>query len=247
MTCELWQSKLDAYVDDICPPDERDTFEQHLRSCQSCSAETLNRLQMKRAVRAAALRYTPSPDFRLRVEKSIQSKQRPAWRFGPLPWATAFVASLLLIVVSAGLWTRHTSRDQALAQLVDLHVATLASANPVDVVSTDRHTVKPWFQGKLPFAFNLPELENSQYKLIGGRLVYIGHKPAAQLLLELHKHELSVFIVQGSDGAAKPAGTRENGFNVEAWTRDNLRYVIVSDAASADVHALGELFRAAPL
>ncbi len=247
MTCDSWQSKLDAYVDESCPPDERDALEKHLRTCQSCSAEALGRLQMKRAVRAAAARYTPSPEFRLRVEKSVQSKRKPQWALSLVPWATALAAALLFVVLPSALWMRHSSHEQALAQLVDLHVATLASANPVDVVSTDRHTVKPWFQGKLPFTFNLPELENSQYKLVGGRLVYFDHRPAAQLLYELHKHELSVFIVQGSGSTGTPASVRENGFSIENWTRDGLHYVVVSDAAPSDVHALGELFRATPM
>jgi anti-sigma factor RsiW len=247
MTCDSWQNTLDAYVDESCPPDERDAFEEHLRTCQSCSTEALGRLQMKRAIRAAASRYTPPPEFRLRIEKSIQAKQKPRRISALLPWVTAFAAALLLVVLPLALWMRHSSRDQALAQLVDLHIATLASANPVDVVSTDRHTVKPWFQGKLPFTFNLPELENSQYKLLGGRLVYFNHRPAAQLLFELRKHELSVFIVQGNDGSVAPVNARENGFSTESWTHDNLRYVVVSDAAPADVHALGELFRNASL
>jgi anti-sigma factor RsiW len=247
MTCELWQSKLDAYVDESCPPDERDALEQHLRTCQSCSAEALGRLQMKRAVRAAAARYTPSPKFRLRVEKGIQSKPKPRWVFRLLPWATAFAAAFLFVVIPSALWMRHSIHEQSLAQLVDMHVATLASTNPVDVVSTDRHTVKPWFQGKLPFTFNLPELENSPYKLVGGRLVYFDHRPAAQLLYQLNKHELSVFIVQGSGSPGTPANARENGFRIETWSRAGLHYVVVSDAGAADVHALGELFRATPM
>ena len=76
-------------------------------------------------------------------------------------------ALVLAVTVSALMMVRHSSRDQAVAQLLDMHVAALASGNPVDVVSSDRHTVKPWFQGKLPFTFNLPELQGSNYTLLG--------------------------------------------------------------------------------
>ena len=86
--------------------------------------------------------------------------------------------------------TSHVNRQQALAQLLDLHVATTASSNPVDVLSTDRHTVKPWFQGKLPYAFNLPEFQDTPFKLIGGKLVYFRHTAGAQLLVELRKHQI---------------------------------------------------------
>jgi anti-sigma factor RsiW len=161
----------------------------------------------------------------------------------------ALAAALLLTVVPGTLWLRHSSRQQAIAQVVDLHVATLASANPVDVISTDRHTVKPWFQGKLPFTFNLPELDGSAFKLLGGKLEYLGHSPSAHLLFELHKHNLSVFIAQQGKGpllrGGAPADSRESGFNVEVWDQNGLHYVIVSDAASSDVRALADLFRAA--
>jgi anti-sigma factor RsiW len=107
--------------------------------------------------------------------------------------------------------------------------------------------VKPWFQGKLPFTFNLPELANSQYKLLGGKLVYFRDQPTAQLLFELRKHEISVFIAQEpkrvfSSGASD---SRENGFSIESWAQDGLRYVIVSDTNQNDVRALGELLQSA--
>ena len=109
--------------------------------------------------------------------------------------------------------------------------------------------MKPWFQGKLPFTFNLPELDSSAFKLLGGKLEYLGHNPAAHLLFELHKHDLSVFIAQQSKGpllsGGGPADSRKSGFNVENWDQNGLHYVIVSDASSGDVRALADLFRTA--
>ncbi len=244
MNCEPWRDKLDAYVDGAS--DDFAGLEEHLRSCPSCTAEVLSRVQLKRATRVAAARYTPSPDLRARVEKSIRTKRGPVRFILWIPSLTAAIATLL-IVVSVVLWDRHQVQQQAVVQLVDLHVAALASPNPVDVVSTDRHTVKPWFQGKLPFTFNIPELAGSPFKLLGGKLVYIHDQPAAQLLFELRKHELSVFIAQEAKGAFSTgeSETRENGFSVESWTQDGLRYVVISDANSADVRELGNLLQAA--
>lgn len=249
MSCDLWQDWLDAYMDDGCTPEEAAGIEDHLRNCPSCAADALARMQLKRATRTAAARYVPSPEFRLRIESSIRKTRKPFWTIAWVQGLAAGVAALLLIALSLSLWTRHRSREQALAELLDLHVATTASANPVDVISTDRHTVKPWFQGKLPFAFNLPELDNSPFKLLGGKLIYYRHSPGAQLLFDLRKHELSVFILQDQPGVT-PAGagvatTREKGFSVETWSEAGLRYAVFSDAGPADVHALGELFRAA--
>lgn len=253
MNCELWRDQLDAYVDDSCTPEQLDGLEEHLRICASCAAEALARLQLKRATRAAAAaRFVPSPEFRLRIEETLRKDRKPAWRSAlRSAWIPALGAAFLLalIVVSTSLFTRHTAREQAVAELLDLHVATLASANPVDVVSTDRHTVKPWFQGKLPFTFNLPELQDSPFKLLGGKLIYFKHNPGAQLLFEVRKHQISVFIMQSQSGSdslpATVTTSSEKGFSVEMWDQSGLRYAVISDTNAADVHALADLLRAA--
>lgn len=255
MSCDLHRDKLDAYADQSLSPEELTVVEEHLRTCSSCAAEALACVQLKRATRAAAAslalrtEFRMRPEFRLQLEKSIQQKHRPLWKNGWLTWLPAAAVALLLIAVSAAFLQRHAAHNQAVAELLDLHVATLASANPVDVISTDRHTVKPWFQGKLPFTFNLPELQDSPYRLIGGKLVYFKHSPGAQLLFELRRHELSVFILQEQNGlvplGAGETASSEKGFSVETWTQAGLRYVIVSDTNPGDVHALGELLRTA--
>ncbi len=254
MNCELCRGNLDAYVDEDLSPEELGAVYEHLRTCQTCAADALARLQMKRETRAAAAaRFIPTPEFRLRVERAIEPKRRPLWRITALPvWMHGVgvaALALSLITVSVILSTRQAANGQAIAELLDMHVATMASANPVDVVSTDRHTVKPWFQGRLPFAFNLPEVQDSPYKLLGGKVIFFNHGPGAQLLYELHKHQLSVFIVQEQAGwqpfhLASATGS-EKGFSVESWTGSGLRYVVISDTNRADVHGLSELLRTA--
>jgi anti-sigma factor RsiW len=249
MTCDQLRQKLDAFVDDNVEGEELASVHEHCQSCSSCAAEALARMQIKRATKAAASRYAPTPAFRLRVENAIQKKRAPLWSLWWVPAFGALATAILLITVSGALWLRHSLRQQADAELVDLHISVLASANPVDVVSTDRHTVKPWFQGKLPFTFNLPELENTPFRLIGGKLQYLGHNPSAHLLFDLRKHEISVFITQlNRSSMLRDAGlvsSRENGFNIESWQQNGLHYFIVSDAGSDDVHALASMFRAA--
>jgi len=249
MTCDPWQEKLDAYVDGDGSKEELASLEAHLRTCPSCAADALGRLQMKRMTQAAAARYSPSPQFRLRMEKSFQTSRKPVWAFAWMPRLAAVAVALVLIVASAVLWMRHSAREQTLAELLDLHVATLASANPVDVISTDRHTVKPWFQGKLPFTFNLPELQNSSFKLVGGRVMYFKHSPGAQLLFELRNHQLSVFILQDQPGmiplAMGVTAASDMAFNVETWSESGLRYVVMGDASPSDIHQLSELLRVA--
>jgi anti-sigma factor RsiW len=223
-------------------------MEAHLSQCAACSAQARERMIAKRALRGAALRYAPSADFHLRIEKSLQRGRNPLRGFHWLPQFAAAAAALALIAVSVVLWTRHVRREQALAELVDMHVTTLASAAPVDVISTDRHTVKPWFQGKLPFTFNLPELRDSGYRLVGGKLVFEGQSPGAQLIYELRKHQISVFIVQQQGSALGDSGVRsdhERGFCAESWTAAGLQYTVVGDTGAGDIDQLGQLLRSA--
>lgn len=247
MTCDVWRGKLEPYVDSELAENEIAELEAHLRLCSSCAADALGRLQMKRMTQAAGARYTPTPQFRLRIEQSLVARRRSRWSLGWLPKLSLAAAALILVVAFAGLWVRRSESERAFTELADLHVATLASANPVDVVSSDRHTVKPWFQGKLPFTFNLPELQNSPFKLLGGRLTYFEHSPGAQLLFETGKHRLSVFILQDQPGfrLSGGGGARTLAFTVETWSEGGLRYVVIGDASPGDVHQLSELLRGA--
>ena len=160
---------------------------------------------------------------------------------------------MLLIGVALFL-TLHRGRDeqQLMSELVDQHVATLASSNPVDVVSTDRHTVKPWFEGKIPFTFNLPELQGSSFLLVGGRVSYLSQAPGAELIFRVRQHQISVFIFQERG----PAGTHEDAgenaavrtalsFEVRSWRHNGLRYFVIGDASPQDLDKLSELIKAA--
>ena len=246
MSCE-WQEKLDRYVDAELPAAELASVETHLRSCQSCSADALSRMRIKRLTRlAAANAYLPTPEFRSKLTAKIQGKRREAWAWWP-QLAVAAVC-ILLIVGAAGIWSQRSAGQRGVAELADAHLSTLASANPVDVVSTDRHTVKPWFAGKLPFTFNLPELQNSRFKLVGGRVTYIEQVPAAQLFLDAGRHHVSVFIVQDREPFTRIGSgisTTKDGFNVDSWRERNLRFVAISDAEPGALVELANLFKAA--
>ena len=247
MSCD-WAAKLDRYVDSELSGGELTEVEAHLRTCPACAADALSRLQLKRMTQAVGHRFSPRPEFRLKIEQSAGKAKAPRWTRRWLP-AFAAAAALVLILISAAVWFEHSRSEQALGELADLHVSTLASANPVDVLSSDRHTVKPWFQGKLPFTFNLPELQNSPFKLIGGRLTYFQQSPGAQLLFEIRKHRISVFIFQNRAELSRLNAESwlrgKLAFNSETWIEGGLRYFVVGDAGAPDVHDLCELLKSA--
>jgi anti-sigma factor RsiW len=236
------------YIDGEVPEEEMRTFDAHVRGCHSCSADALVLVQMKRAIHVAGKRYTPSAEFRKRMQQKIAAKPRRS--FG-LAWTLAAAAAVILVVgtlTSAYLGTR-SGRDQVFSEIADLHVATLASSSPVDVISTDRHTVKPWFQGKIPFAFNLPELQNSGFTLLGGRMTYLDQTPGAHLIYDAGKHHISVFIFREQSLPASldkdPVSPKQLTFNMETWTQAGLRYFVIGDASATNVDNLAKLFKAA--
>jgi anti-sigma factor RsiW len=144
------------------------------------------------------------------------------------------------------LWYARTpDASPAVAQLIDQHVTTLASVNPIDVVSEDRHTVKPWYQGRLPFTFNLPELaKDSPFKLLGGKLIYAQHAPGAELLYQVRQHKISVFIFQARDVHGEPSAGGQT-FVVNGWQQGGLQYYVVTDAAKEDAERLRSLLEEA--
>ena len=248
MACETWTEKLDAYLDGELPAAEARALAEHLRGCPTCAAESLSRVQQKLAVQAAGKRFTPDPTFRARIQASIAARRPTRWS---RLWFPALAAVIVLVIAAMLPLTLNRDRrgeQRLMSELADLHVATLASSNPVDVVSSDRHTVKPWFQGKLPFAFNLPEFQGTPYKLLGGKLIYSGQNPGAELLFAFGRHQISVFIVQNQPDVFpfNPSNsTSEHGFSVESWTESHLRYSVIGDTAPGDIHALSEMLRTA--
>jgi anti-sigma factor RsiW len=247
MTCDEVRGRLELFVDSEMPADELEEFNAHLRGCSACAANALGLLQTKLATRAAGVRYAPSPEFRRRMEQSLRARSKPSWLHLRFPRFAVAAATAVLLIACATVWVHHSAREDKLTEIADLHVTDLASTNPVDVVSTDRHTVKPWFAGKLPFSFNLPELQNSPFTLVGGRVTYFQRSPGAELLFDVRKHQLSVFIFKEEPGEFSAhfgtATATRLALHIETWSDAGLRYYIVSDAPASDVHALGDLLR----
>jgi anti-sigma factor RsiW len=252
MVCESWKATLDTYVDGELPSEEMRAFDVHVHNCPSCSSDALTRVQTKRAIQVAGERFTPSAEFRRRMQRSIAPKPQRSFALG---WMFAAATAVVLMVgaLTSNYVGARSGRGQVFSEIADLHVATLASSSLVDVVSTDRHTVKPWFQGRIPFAFDLPELQNSEFSLLGGRMAYLDQTPGAHLIYDLRKHHISVFVFQ--ERASRLPGNFSGGvdensfapkdvsFNVETWSQGGLRYFVIGDASAADIHSLARLFK----
>jgi len=204
--------------------DDAAAVEQHLRDCAACANAVVAEMQLKRVVREAA-RMMPPDIVRARVRRRLFGASRP--------WAWAAAAAVVAFVIGGALAAALTSSRE----LADLHATILASANPVDVISMDRHTVKPWFEGRLPFAFDIPELAGTPFRVIGGRVVYAHGQPVAYVMLGKGAHKLSLFVAQ----VVLPArGMR--GFESVTWRANGLTYVLVGDVPRGDLEQLRARF-----
>jgi anti-sigma factor RsiW len=255
MASDIWQPKISAYVDAELSDQEMHAMDAHLRDCPSCAVEVLHQVQLKQSAKLAARRYTPSPQFRRKIAVQVSAHKPATWRWG---WISAFALAATVLIVVAGVLLNRSSdqarqkaqSQQLLAELTDIHVANLAASTPVDVVSSDRHTVKPWFQGKVPFSFNLPELAGSPFTLVGGRLTYLDHEPGAQLIYNVGSHHISVFIFREQPELARTFPVEASSqdllnFRVESWSANELRYFVVGDAGEQSLQELSRMLRAA--
>lgn len=229
----LTRVKLNAYVDAQLPPEEIEVVEQHLVECHQCALSVIGTNRLKVATVNATRQFAAPPIALTRLREQLRpqqssSKSAKVYSFPVTRWA-ALAACLLFAVALIGTWQFRRSTTES-AELLDQHLAVLSSAAVPQVISTDRHTVKPWFQGRLPFSFNLPETLPADTVLRGADLTYLDGQPAAMLLFTVRKHEVSVFVTQRSNRSApiERSGTR-SGFAIHYATTPELRIAAVSD------------------
>jgi len=204
----------------------------HMQECPACANAVLEETQLRQAIRSAGRRYTAPDALRARVARDLghSRQQRTGWL--ALAAAAAVVIAVLSLLI--------VRRPPDARELIDLHIMTLASPNPVDVISTDRHTVKPWFEGRIPFAFDIPELGATPYRLAGGRVVYWQRRPGALLQIVRGGHRISLFIFRD---AATPPNRTEEGFQMRAWRAHGLIYVLIGDLPDEELAKIELLFR----
>ena len=257
MSCRDWQTRMEAYVDAELTPHEMDSFRAHAATCTDCASAALALIEAKGAMRRAGHRYLASSHLRSRIAATIADQAgKPNMNSEPrgakvISWPKWALAAAAVFLLAAGLFyfSALFQHSSSLAEFADLHVADLASSNPVEVVSTDRHTVKPWFQGRLPFTFDLPDLQGSPFTLTGGRVAYFHQEPGAQLIFSYQRHMISAFIFRDTPQLAISQSSfsdRSTSFNLQTWTRDGLRYVLVSDVNAATLQQLAALLQQKP-
>jgi anti-sigma factor RsiW len=215
-----------------------------------------NRAQESRAQESHAQKMQPreTPEPATRGATTVQTTRRTSRKWPAyVGWASAAVVLLAIGGLAGSLYQARNSaaagRAVLVAEACDLHIATLAANQPPQVISSDRHTVKPWFQGKLPFSFNLPDPLPDSATLDGANLVYLGNRPVAQLLFSIGRHRVSVFVEQRSradvPGASGSWNSAHEGFNVVGFSTAELEMIAISDVDPSRLSDLADSLEAA--
>jgi anti-sigma factor RsiW len=240
VTCLDAVRLVDAFVDEELNGPEAAAFRTHIDGCRACGRAVDGRLALRRVVRR--LPYASAPDrLRAAIETNARSARRPK-RFA--------LAAAAVLVLAAGTLTAvrvshlRSATNAIVSGLVADHVRALQTAQVVDVHSTDQHTVKPWFLGKIDYAPPVDDPASAGFPLAGGRLARIGGRTVAVLVYQRRLHPIDVFVWPEGDTAARTdAGQVVRGFNVRHWTANGMSYWAVTDANAADLEALARLLR----
>jgi anti-sigma factor RsiW len=216
--------------------------EQHLRSCADCRGveKTLRALRETVANSQPAYRVPP------RLRKSVRAALRREAKtkiFSPWVVFTTGAACALIILGAVLFQATRASRNNTLVdEVVANHVRSLLATHLVDVASSDQHTVKPWFDGRIDFAPEVRDLSGEGFPLIGGRLDYLDGKTVVALVYQRNKHPINVFIMAATANRdTSPSVVIRRGYNVLFWRHNEMKYWAVSDLNQAELRRFTEL------
>jgi anti-sigma factor RsiW len=233
VNCEHFKSLIPAHHDAELDAANTQQVEQHLADCPQCFNIARNLDTLRTSLRDESLRFRAPAELRQKIRNSAvlagrvnsapTSRRIPWWQFGSLAAAAAVALSFI-----TQFWSLHPE-NAVLAELTSSHVRSLMANHLTDVTSTDQHTVKPWFDGKIDFAPQVKDFRDSGYPLLGGRLDYIESRPVAALVYARQKHMINIFVwpAEGSDAA--PRAFERNGYHLIQWHAHGMTCWAVSD------------------
>jgi len=242
MNCPQIQKLLHAYHDGELDAAHALEVDEHLADCPQCFGLTRNLSTLRGALQNDALRFTAPDSLRQSIRTAIAQEAQTERDITPAAtpwtgrWVWAAAATLLAAAILAYQFRPAHNDDRLLADLTDSHIRSLMASHLTDVASTDQHTVKPWFDGKLDFAPPVKDLQSIGFPLLGGRLDYGADRAIAALVYGRQKHVINLFIWPASSPTVHPShATQRNGYHIVQWSDGRMNHVAISDLNETDL------------
>lgn len=254
MNCARTRQILDAWLDHELDRATSAELAQHLDTCTLCAALRAEREALRANLKSAAPYYSAPPELRPGVKRALHAaqQQRTAPRRAASWWqvaayaGAAAAASALLTVWMLRVPGNAQQQQPWIEQAVARHISALSDPqNLIELASSDRHVVKPWFQGKLDFAPAAPDLSRHGYTLYGARLDQVEQRPAAAVIYRLRNHVISLIMTRAT--LDEPLAIRtQHGFSVATWSSGGVRFAAVADTDSAEIERFAHMIQAPP-
>jgi anti-sigma factor RsiW len=249
MTCQEAKPLIHAFTDGELDLSKSLEIETHLRECQTCALAREEIRGLGLLMKDASLRFTPSASFEKRLRSAVRREardellpQRSWWR-----WAMAGASLVGLILVGWALiviLNRPSPNALVAQEVVASHVRSLMAQHLTDVPSSDQHSVKPWFDGKLDFSPPVRDLSQQGFELKGGRLDYIDSRPVAALVYQRRQHLINLFVWPANSNSISTAqASARQGYNLIRWTNGGMEWWAISDLNLAELQQFVQLLQ----
>ncbi len=254
MICQTAQEFIHAYVDGELDLARTLEVEQHMQECQVCAIAYRSQTALRSGFKDASLYYSAPRKLEKRIRSSLRreadsevSRRSFGWRWLPIGVAATLVLLLALVIWRTLPGLRHPGDELLAQEIVSNHVRSLQlESHHTDVISSDQHTVKPWFDGKLDFAPTVKDFSTQGFPLIGGRLEYLNNRAVAALIYQRQKHYINLYIWPAEQSnAASEVAAKRLGYNLLHWTSPGMNYWAISDLNGVELHEFARLVQEA--
>jgi anti-sigma factor RsiW len=246
VTCDELQTLLHGYVDGELDLVHHLQAEEHLQSCPAC-AHACKRLQVLQATfRSPSFRFEPPVGLRERIESSLEVQPPVRRARRPHLWLAAAACAALFAFAVWGatlFWISRSEKERLLDEVVASHVRSLMAEHLTDIRSSDQHTVRPWFHGRVPFSPAIHDLSKEGFTLVGGRLDYVNQRTVIALVYQRRKHKINVLIWPSSSADEQPRSLTHQSYNLVHASWGGMARWAVSDLNAEELSEFVKLLR----